>query len=198
VSVYGNVFFDDSAGTNTGQGTTVPVHFGGDQWEPTVYRHHLHFYNNTVVARRDSAASDGTLGWFELETGTSAEAWNNIFYAAANTTAQPQAFALLNTWCYAPPCGTTRYLTQNWVSPLWGTTGVNGSATSPSFVELSSNDVHIASNDPNVVGRGQPGNPAYPANATTVPLEYLDFLSAAARPFTKATIDLGAFGYAPP
>jgi hypothetical protein len=198
VSVYGNVFFDDSAGANGNQGTTVPLHFGGDT-DAASYRHHLHFYNNTVVARRDSSSTDGTTGWFEMEPGTNAEAWNNIFYGSANTTSQAQSFALLDTYCYSrpSPCGTVSYGAQNWSSPLWGTTGVNGSAAASPFVDLANNDVHLASNDPTIVGNGQVGNPAYPADATTVPSEYVDFLSSAPRPYSNAAIDLGAFGYAP-
>jgi hypothetical protein len=198
VSVYGNIFFDDSAGATTDQGTTVPLHFGGDQGNPPIYRHHLHFYNNTVVSRRDySSADDNSMGWFEMESTTNVEAWNNIFYGSAGQTSQPQSFALVNTYCYDAPaaCGTGTYLTQNWVSPIWGTVGVNGTATSPSFVNLAGNDVHIATNNPTIVGNGQTGDPAYPANSTTIPLEYSDFLGSVARPFTMPKIDLGAYGY---
>ena len=197
VSVFGNVFFDDSAGANANQGTTVPLHFGGDQDNPALYRTKLHFYNNTVVTRRDSSSSDGTLGWFELETGTTAEAWNNIFYASANTTQTASAFTLLGSYCYDSPCGSLSYAAQNWVSPVFGTTGVNGSATNPSFVNLAAYDVHIGSNNATIVGNGQAGNAAYPATSTTVPLQYVDFLASTARPFSAARIDLGAFGYQP-
>lgn len=199
VTVSGNVFFDDSAGTNANQGTTVPLHFGGDQGNAAYYRTRLHFFNNTVVARRDSSSSDNTLGWFELETGTTAEAWNNIFYAAANKTATPGGFTLLDTYCYSRPgaCGTLTYAAQNWVSPLFGTVGVNASATDPSFVDLAGNDVHIATNNATIVGNGQAGNPAYPADATTLPLQYQDFLGSVARPFNAPKADLGAFGYGP-
>ena len=130
-----------------------------------------------------------------METNTNVEAWNNIFYASANQTSTPQTFNLLNGYCYAKPCGTATYLAQNWNSPLWGTAGVNGSATSPNFVNLAKYDVHIATADPTIVGNGQVGNPSFPANATTVPIEYVDFLSTAARTFSKSKIDLGALGY---
>lgn len=198
-SVFGNTFFDDSAGANAGKGTTVPLHFGGDQGNPTFYRTKLHFYNNTVVTRRDSSANDGTLGWFELETGTTAEAWNNIFYASANATSTASRFTLLDSYCYSSPspCGTLIYATQNWISPLFGTTGVNGSATDPSFVNLATNDVHIATKNATIVGNGQAGNTAYPATSTTIPLQYVDFLGSTARPFSASKIDLGAFGYKP-
>jgi hypothetical protein len=196
-SVFGNVFFDDSAGANTNQGTTVPLHFGGDQGNASFYRTKLHFYNNTVVTRRDSSNSDGTLGWFELETGTNAEAWNNIFYASANKTTTASGFRLLNTYCYNAPCGTLSYGAQNWVSPIFGTTGVNGTATDPSFVSLSGNDVHLAAKNATIVGNGQLGDSAYATSATTMPLQYVDFLSSAARPFSASKIDLGAFGYRP-
>jgi hypothetical protein len=196
VSVFGNVLFDDSAGANSNQGTTVPVHFGGDQDNPAVYRHHLHFYNNTVIARRDSA-SDSTLAWFEMETGTNVEAWNNIFYASAYMTSAPASFSLLDTYCYSKPCGTTSDTTQNWVSPPWGTTGVNGSAMDPSFTDLSKYDAHIATNNPTIVANGQAGDSSYPANATTIPLEYLDFLGSMPRPDSAAKIDIGAYGYRP-
>ncbi len=199
VTVSGNVFFDDNAGTNANQGTGVPLHFGGDQGNASYYRTKLHFFNNTVVARRDSSSSNGTLGWFELETGTTAEAWNNIFYASANKTSTPGTFMLLDTYCYSSPgaCGTLSYASQNWVSPLFGTTGVNGSATNPSFVNLAGNDVHIATANATIVGNGQTGNSAYPATSATLPLQYLDFLGSTARPFSAAKIDLGAFGYKP-
>jgi hypothetical protein len=197
VSVFGNTFFDDSAGANAHQGTTVPLHFGGDQGNPSFYRTKLHFYNNTVVTRRDSSMTDGTLGWFELETGTTAEAWNNIFYASANTTQTASVFTLLDSYCYSSPCGTLSYAAQNWVSPLFGTTGVNGSVTDPSFANLGSNDVHISVNNPTIVGNGQTGNPAYPATSATIPFQYVDFLGSTARPFSASKIDLGAFGYKP-
>ncbi len=199
VTVSGNIFFDDSAGANAGQGTTAPVHFGGDQGNASYYRTKLHFFNNTVIARRDSNNGDNTLGWFELETGTTAEAWNNIFYASANKTATAGAFTLLDSYCYSSPgaCGTVSYASQNWLSPLFGTTGVNGSATDPSFANLAGNDVHIATNNATIVGNGQVGNTAYPATSATLPLQYLDFLGSTARPFSAAKIDLGAFGYAP-
>jgi hypothetical protein len=196
-SVFGNVFFDDSAGTNAGQGTTVPLHFGGDQGNPSFYRTKLHFYNNTVVSRRDSSSNDGTLGWFELETGTTAEAWNNIFYASGNATQTASAFTLLDSYCYSKPCGTLSYAAQNWISPIFGTTGVNGSATDPSFVNLAGNDVHIGRNDATIVGNGQAGNAAYPATLATIPLQYVDFLGSASRPLSTSKIDLGAFGYQP-
>jgi hypothetical protein len=197
VSVYGNIFFDDGTTTDGSQGTTVPLHFGGDQYDPPVYRHHLHFYNNTVVTQR----ADG-VGWFEMESTTNAEAWNNIFYAAyvGPSNPYPPAFNLLSTWCYDkdPSCGTTSYLDQNWNSPIWGTAGVNDSSdSSPNFVNLANDDVHIATNDTTLVGNGQAGDAAYPANETTVPVEYSDFLSTVPRPFSQGKIDLGALGYAP-
>ena len=197
VSVFGNTFFDDSVGANANQGTTVPLHFGGDQGNPAYYRTKLHFYNNTVVARRDSSTTDNKFGWFELETGTTAEAWNNIFYAAANTTQTADAFSLLDGYCYDAPCGAVSYATQNWVTPIFGTVGVNGTATDPSFVNIAANDVHIATNNATIVGNGQTGNPAYPATSTTISLQYLDFLGTTTRPFSAAKIDLGAFGYQP-
>ena len=197
VSVFGNTFFDDSAGANANQGTTVPLHFGGDQGNPALYRTKLHFYNNTVVTRRDSSSSDGTLGWFELETGTTAEAWNNIFYASANKTATAGGFKLLGTYCYKTPCGSLSYGAQNWVSPIYGTTGVNGTATDPSFVNLSGNDVHIAAKNTTIVGNGQVGNTAYASTLATMPLQYVDFLGSSARPFSATKVDLGAFGYTP-
>ena len=197
VSVFGNTFFDDSAGANANQGTTVPLHFGGDQGNPSLYRTQLHFYNNTLVARRDLSGTSGTLGWFELETGTTAEAWNNIFFASANATQTAGVFNLLDTYCYSSPCGTLRYSAQNWISPRFGTVGVNGSATDPSFVNLSGNDVHIHTNNVTIVGNGQTGNPAYPATVITIPLQYLDFLGSSARPFSASSIDLGAFGFQP-
>ena len=195
VSVFGNIFFDDSAGATANQGTAVPLHFGGDQGDPSLYRTKLHFYNNTIVLRRDSSSAQGTLGWFELETGTTAEAWNNIFYASANTTQTPSTVKLLDTYCYSSPCGTLNYGTQNWVSPIFGTTGVNGSDTDPSFSNLSANDVHIGSNNVTIVGNGQTGNSAYPATSATLPYQYLDFLGSSSRPFSRSNIDLGAFGY---
>jgi len=198
VVAFGNIFFDDSAGAGADAGTTVPVHFGGDQGDPSVYRHHLHFFNNTVVARRDSSPDDDQFGWFEMETGTDVGAWNNIFYASANATASPQIFTLLNGYCYDEPCGTARLLGQNWNSPLFQTPGVNGADTSPSFVDLAHGDLHIAADDPTIVGNGQAGDAAYPADQSTVPLEYADFLSTVARPFTMSRIDLGAFGYPGP
>ena len=196
VSVYGNIFFDDSTTTDGSQGTTVPIHFGGDQGASSIYRHHLHFYNNTVVTRR----ADG-VGWLEIEPTANAEAWNNIFYAAyvGSSTPYPPAFNLLSTWCYdkqyGSACGTVSYLDQNWNSPIWGTVGVNGSASSPNFFNLANNDVHIATNDPTIVGNGQAGDAAFPANTTTVPVEYSDFLSTVSRPFAGSKIDLGALGY---
>ena len=144
-----------------------------------------------------TAGTSGTLGWFELETGTTAEAWNNIFFASANTTQTAGVFNLLDTYCYSSPCGTLRYSAQNWISPLFGTVGVNGSATDPSFVNLSGNDVHIHTNNVTIVGNGQTGNPAYPATVITIPLQYLDFLGSSARPFSASSIDLGAFGFQP-
>jgi hypothetical protein len=199
VSVFGNTFFDDSAGANANQGTTVPLHFGGDQGNAAYYRTKLHFYNNTVISRRDSSSSDGTFSWFELETGTNAEAWNNIFYASANKTQTASVFRLLDTYCYSSPsaCGTLSYAAQNWISPVFGTNGVNGTATDPSFVSLATNDVHLGANNATIVGNGQTGNPAYPATATTLPLQYVDFLGSTARPFSATKIDLGAFGYKP-
>ena len=194
VSVYGNVFFDN--GANPMQGTLVPLHFGGDQDNPgPAYRHHLHFYNNTVVSQRDDSSPYDALGWFEMETGTNVEAWNNIFYASTTTS---QMFVLLDTYCYDKPCGTTSDLTQNWISPVWGTTGVNGTSAASPFADLTTFDVHLASADPTIVGNGQAGDSAYPANATTIPLEYQDFLATEARPFSKTTIDLGAYGYVAP
>ncbi len=194
VSVYGNIIFDDSVGADTNQGTAVPIHFGGDQGMPSVYRTHLHFYNNTVIARRDSGS---TLSWFEMETGTNVEAWNNIFYASANTTTTAGMVTLLDTYCYKTPCGTTSDTTQNWVSPSYGTTGVNGTATDPSFTDLAKYDAHIATKNPTIVANGQAGDSSYPANATTIPLEYVDFLGAGTRPYSGSKIDIGAYGYQP-
>jgi hypothetical protein len=195
VSVYGNIFFDDGAAADGSQGSEDAVHFGGDQGNPTVYRHHLHYYNNTVVTRR----ADG-VGWLEMESTTNAEAWNNIFYAAYVGSSTPPAFNLLSTWCYdkqyGNPCGTASYLGQNWNSPIWATTGVNGSSDlNPNFVNLANDDVHIAIDDPTIVGNGQTGDSAYPANSTTIPIEYADFLTTIPRPFSQTTIDLGALGY---
>jgi hypothetical protein len=195
VSVYGNVFFDSGASQN--DGTLVPLHFGGDQGDPTAYRHHLHFYNNTVVALRNASSMYATTGWFEMETGTNAGAWNNIFYAATNAS-MPATFVLLDTYCYSRPCGTTSYAAENWISPLWGTTGVNGAATALPFVDLSTFDVHLASADATLVGNSQAGDPAYPVTATTLPLEYVDFLSAGPRPATTSSMDIGAYGYKAP
>jgi hypothetical protein len=194
VSVYGNIFFDDGAAADGSQGSEDAVHFGGDQGNSAAYRKYLHYYNNTVVARR----ADG-VGWLEMEPTTSAGAWNNIFYAAYVGSSTPPAFNLLSTWCYDKQygytCGTVNYLSQNWNSPIWATTGVNGSDSTPSFVNLANDDVHIATNDPTIVGNGQTGDSTYPANSTTIPIEYQDFLSTIARPFSQAKIDLGALGY---
>jgi hypothetical protein len=193
-SVYGNIFFDDGAAANGSQGAENAVHFGGDQGNSAVYRKHLHYYNNTVVARR----ADG-VGWLEMEPTTDAGAWNNIFYAAYVGSSTTPAFNLLSTWCYDKQygftCGTVNYLSQNWNSPIWGTAGVNGSDSTPSFVNLANDDVHIAGNDPTIVGNGQTGDSTYPANSTTIPIEYQDFLSTVARPYSQAKIDLGALGY---
>jgi GH18 family chitinase len=195
VSVYGNIFFDDGAAADGSQGAENAVHFGGDQGNSAVYRKYLHYYNNTVVARR----ADG-VGWLEMEPTTNAGAWNNIFYAAYVGSSTPPAFNLLSTWCYDKQygytCGTVNYLGQNWNSPIWATTGVNGSTDSnPNFVNLANDDVHIATNDPTIVGNGQTGDSAYPANSTSIPIEYADFLTTVARPYSQATIDLGALGY---
>lgn len=194
VSVYGSIFFDDGAAADGSQGSEDPVHFGGDQGNSAAYRHHLHYYNNTIVTRR----ADG-VGWLEMEPTTNAEAWNNIFYAAYVGSSTPPAFNLLSTWCYDKQygytCGTTSYLDQNWNSPIWAIAGVNGNNATPGFVSLANNDVHIASNDPTIVGNGQAGDSAYPANATTIPIEYSDFLSTVPRPFSQTKIDLGALGY---
>ena len=194
VSVYGNIFFDDGAAANGSQGAENAVHFGGDQGNSAVYRKHLHYYNNTVVARR----ADG-VGWLEMEPTTDAGAWNNIFYAAYVGSSTPPSFNLLSTWCYDKQygytCGTVNYLAQNWNSPIWAITGVNGSNSNPNFVSLTNYDVHIATNDPAIVGNGQTGDSAYPANSTTIPIEYSDFLSTVTRPFSQAKIDLGALGY---
>jgi hypothetical protein len=194
VSVFGNIFFDDGAATDGSQGSENAVHFGGDQGNSAVYRKHLHYYNNTVVVRR----ADG-VGWLEMEPTTDAGAWNNIFYAAYVGSSTQPAFNLLSTWCYDKqygyPCGTVNYLSQNWNSPIWATTGVNGTDSTPSFVNLASNDVHIATDDPTIVGNGQAGDSNYPANSTTIPIEYADFLSTIPRPFSQAKIDLGALGY---
>ncbi|MGD0789898.1 MAG: Ig-like domain-containing protein, partial [Terracidiphilus sp.] len=193
VSVYGNIFFDDGAAADGSQGSEDAVHFGGDQWDPPLYRHHLHYYNNTVVARR----ADG-VGWLEMEVTTNAEAWDNIFYAAYVGSSTPPAFNLLDTWCYdnTDGCGTLSYANQNWNSPIWATTGVNGSNDSnPNFINLANDDVHIAANDPTIVGNGQTGDSAYPANSTTIPIEYMDFLTTIPRPYSQANIDLGALGY---
>ena len=83
------------------------------------------------------------------------------------------------------------------MSPIFGTTGVNGTATDPSFVNLGSNDVHISTNNATIVGNGQTGNTAYPATSATIPLQYVDFLGSTARPLSVSKIDLGAFGYKP-
>ena len=195
VSVFGNIFFDDGATTDGSQGSEDAVHFGGDQGNSAAYRKYLHYYNNTVVARR----ADG-VGWLEMEPTTTAGAWNNILYAAYVGSSTPPVFNLLSTWCYDKQygytCGSVNYLSQNWNSPIWGTTGVNGSSDSnPNFVNLANDDVHIAANDPTIVGNGQTGDPSYPANSTTIPIEYADFLSTVARPFSQPTIDLGALGY---
>jgi len=194
VSVYGNIFFDDGAAADGSQGAENAVHFGGDQGDSTVYRKHLHFYNNTVVARR----GDG-VGWLEMEPTTDAGAWNNIFYAAYVGSSTPPSFNLLSTWCYDKQygftCGTVNYLSQNWNSPIWATTGVNGSNSNPNFVNLANYDVHIATNDPTIVGNGQTGDSSYPANSTTVPIEYADFLTTIPRPFSQTKIDLGALGH---
>jgi hypothetical protein len=191
VSVFGNIFFDNGqSSVNGSEGTTVPVHFGGDQGNPAVYRTKLHFYNNTVVTER----ADG-VGWFEMETTTNSETWNNIFYAAGSGT-----FALLNSFCYGTQygtgCGTLTYQTENWNSPIWGTTGVNGATdTNPNFVDVGADNVAIAVNDPTIVGNGQTGDSAYPANSTTIPIQYQDFLTTVARPYSQPKIDLGALGY---
>ncbi len=193
-SVYGNIFFDDGAAANGSQGAENAVHFGGDQGNSAVYRHHLHYYNNTVVARR----ADG-VGWLEMEPTTDAGAWNNIFYAAYVGSSTPPSFNLLSTWCYDKQygytCGTVNYLSQNWNSPIWATTGVNGTNSTPSFVDLANDDVHIATNDATIVGNGQTGDTTYPANSTTIPIEYSDFLSTITRPYSQTKIDLGALGY---
>jgi fibronectin type 3 domain-containing protein len=194
VSVYGNIFFDDGAASDGSQGAGNAVHFGGDQGNSAAYRKHLHYYNNTIVARR----GDG-VGWLEMEPTTDAGAWNNIFYAAYVGSSTPPSFNLLSTWCYDKQygytCGTVNYLSQNWNSPIWAVTGVNGSNLNPNFVSLTNYDVHIATNDPTIVGNGQIGDSSYPANSTTVPIEYSDFLSTVTRPYSQTKIDLGALGY---
>jgi hypothetical protein len=197
VSVFGNIFFDNGISSSDGsEGTQVPIHFGGDQGNPAIFRTKLHYYNNTVVAQR----ADG-VGWLEMETGTNAEIWNNIFYAAnTGPTSTPPAFSLLNSFCYETQyggaCGTLTYASENWNSPIWGTTGVNGSTDSnPNFVNVAGDDVHIAIADPTIVGNGQSGDSSYPANATTIPIEYQDFLTTVPRPYSQTNIDLGALGY---
>lgn len=197
VSVFGNIFFDDGNAADGSQGTEDAIHFGGDAGNPAVFRKYLHFYNNTVVTRR----LDG-VGWLEMEDTTTGEAWNNIFYAAFTGSGADPGFDLISTWCYdkqyGATCGTVNYLTENWNSPIWGTTGVNGANPTPSFVNLANNDVHISTNDPTIVGNGQTGDSSYPANSTTIPIEYQDFLTTVPRPYSQTSIDLGALGYVAP
>jgi len=196
-SVFGNIFFDNGATSVDGsQGAQNAVHFGGDEGDPTYYRKYLHFYNNTIVASRD----DG-VGWLEMEDTTTGGAWNNIFYGVntSGSKSEDTAMTLVDTTCYdrqyGATCGTVSYLSENWNSPVWGITGVNGADANPNFVDLANDDVHIAINDPTIVGNGQPGDPAYPANSTTIPIEYQDFLTTVLRPYSQTNIDLGALGY---
>jgi hypothetical protein len=189
--MYGNILFVDSAGCN------YPVHFGGDHSNSSQYRHHLHFYNNTFVAKLNTSY----VSVFEPETTTNVEAWNNITYGYASGT--PQSFQYFGNgsgiYCYdkqyGGTCGTISYASENWNSPIMGTPGVNGTATDPGFVNLAAGDVHISYNNPTIVGNGQPGDPNYPANSSTIPSEYVDFFSLGLRPYSTSKIDLGAFGF---
>ena len=85
---------------------------------------------------------------------------------------------LVDTTCYdrqyGATCGTVSYLNENWNSPVWGIAGVNGADANPNFVNLANDDVHIAINDPTIVGNGQPGirptpqiRRQYPSNIKT-------------------------------
>ena len=159
--VYGNVIvYDDKS-----QGRTV-VHYGGDQGSYGTYRKGtVYFYNNTVAILVPGRDAYDVAELFRIDSHTpqgTAEVWNNVvFQGTKDGTPTVGPLALLGVdWLGGGVWGNL-HLGKNVISsgfigpnphdPFSGTiTGMDQvkSVTDPGFVDVATEDFHLATGSP--------------------------------------------------
>ena len=184
--VYGNVLIEPD-----GAGNRQIVHYGGDSGNTSGYRKGtLYMYNNTIVSTR----SDRTT-LFALSTNDeTCDFRNNIAYVTSggNTLSLLDQSGILN-------------LSHNWFKPgrvstfgtLAGIINDDGTSTTgatPGFVDESNQDFHL-SDSSSAKDHGTSLHPAVLPDHAVI-RQYRKHQAGEARP-VDATLDIGAFEYAP-
>jgi hypothetical protein len=180
--VYGNVIIEHP---NSGNNDTVL--YGGDTGAANKYRKKtLYFYNNTFISYRTDAVR-----LFRMSTNDqSIDARNNIAYvtaAASNLQLLDNygRLTLTNNWFKA---GYTKFTVGHAKGSITFVDNVESMTGSPGFVNLATEDLHLASGS-GCIDAGVLPTP------TPVDMEYVKHQSSTIRAVTGTTIDIGAYEF---